>query len=377
MSDLEAVETVVIDNGSGACKAGFAGEEAPGTVVPSVIGRPFHRHVQVFGSDAKDAFVGDNACAKAGILSLKYPVEHGIVTNWDDMEKIWFEVWYGKLHVDPAEHPVLLTEPALNPKPQREKAMQIQFENFNVSSFCFASQGYLPLLASGGTTGLVLEIGDGLTQIVPVYESHVIDRSTRRLQFGGRDLTEWLERLVLIESGFAFSGSPEREIVRDIKEKLCYVAPDFDQEAQKKRADLEVPYTLPDGRAIGIGSERFYCPELLFSPSLFGLRVDPVHRAVVDSITHCDVDVRKDLFGNIVLSGGTTMFNGFPERFAREVRRIAGEATLKVIARPERKCAVWLGGSVFGSLPTFLQMAITHEEYNDAGSAIVHKKCPR
>ena len=258
----------------------------------------------------------------------------------------------------------MLTEPPLNPRQNRDYAAQILFETFNVPALYTSIQAVLSLYASGRTTGIVLDAGDGVSHAVPVYEGFAIPNSIRRIDVAGRDVTEHMQTL-LRKAGYVFHTSAEKEIVRKIKETTSYVALDPNKEEKEwtgsnARADQKsYVYQLPDGKKLKIGAERFRAPEILFNPEIIGLEYPGIHQIVVDAISRTDMDLRKSLYGSIVLSGGSTLTKGFGDRLLYEVQRLAvKDMRIKIFAPPERKYTTWTGGSILAGLSTFKKVRL-------------------
>jgi actin len=269
----------------------------------------------------------------------------------------------------------MLTEAPLNPHSNRERMAQIMFETFQVPALYIKMQAVLALMSTGQTTGLATDIGDGVAHTVPVYEGYAVDCGVSRLDLAGSDLTDHLMKL-LRERGSTLSTTAEREIVRDIKEKHAYVALDFSDEQAAARTAAKVDYELPDGHVLTLGPERFRCTEPLFDPLLLGKDVPGIHECVKRSVEACDIDLRRQLYGAIYLSGGTTRLRGFPERLSAEINQfVPSGVQVKVVAPVDRHLSAWVGGSVLASLDSFRDMWVTRADYAEHGAHVVHAKC--
>lgn len=363
-------QPVVIDNGSGTIKAGFAGSDNPSMQFNACVGRPKHTKVMAGGAEG-DIFVGEKADELRGILRLNYPSSHGVVNDWKDMQHIWQHT-FNELKIVQDQHPVLLTESPLNPRSNRGKAAEIFFETFNVPALYVQVEAILSLYASGRTTGVVLDSGDGVTNAVPVFEGFAMPHAIQRIDVGGRDVTEYLQ-LLLRKSGHNLHTSAEMEVVKDIKEKICYVA--FNVEKTEKDVEPEVRYKLPDGNMIDVGAEKFRAPEVLFNPSIIGLEYQGMHQVLMNSIAKCDMDIRKHMFSHIILAGGSTLFDGLGDRLLSEVRKLTPRDTkIKIWAPPHRTLSAWIGGSILAGLATFKKMMVTRKEYDEYGKSAVYRK---
>ena len=303
---------------------------------------------------------------RSSTLSYK---KNSTVTSWDDMEKIWHHTYYNELRIPPEDFAVMLTEPPLNPKQNRERMTKIHFETFNFAELYVQIDAVLPLFLSGVVTGCVFDSGYDVSHIVPIYEGSALPRTIKRLDFGGHHLTKWMAK-DLQRKGYTL----ELELIREIKETMTYLAMDYDKEL-KYASSLTRDYELPDATVITLDVARFKCPEALFQPSIIDEKGDGVSKATLNAIMSCDCDIREDLFANIVLAGGTMMFPGIEKRLMKEMTALAPSSVkVKVIAPPERKHSAWLGGSILSTIGNFQSMWITKAEYEDTGPSIVHRK---
>ncbi|CAG9484136.1 actin-related protein [Plasmodium vivax] len=366
-------QPIIIDNGSGYIKSGFAGDDVPNLVFPSYVGRPKYKRVMA-GAVEGNIFVGNKAEEYRGLLKVTYPINHGIIENWNDMENIWIHV-YNSMKINSEEHPVLLTEAPLNPQKNKEKIAEVFFESFNVPALFISIQAILSLYSCGKTNGTVLDCGDGVCHCVSIYEGYSITNTITRTDVAGRDITTYLGYL-LRKNGHLFNTSAEMEVVKNMKENCCYVSFNMNKEKNSsEKALTTLPYILPDGSQILIGSERYRAPEVLFNPSILGLEYLGLSELIVTSITRADMDLRRTLYSHIVLSGGTTMFHGFGDRLLNEIRKFAPkDITIRISAPPERKFSTFIGGSILASLATFKKIWISKQEFDEYGSVILHRK---
>jgi len=385
---------IVVDNGSGMIKAGCSGEDAPKVTFSSVVGYNKQRSL-IPGYDEKHYYVGEEAQQMRGILQLKYPIEHGVVQDWDNMEKIWHHTFDNELRmiVGVEENPfdedvcgVILTEPPMNPDENRERMTQIMFETFEARRFCPVSGAVLALYASGRTTGVVVDSGAGVTSIVPVYNSNPVSNASVRMDLAGDDLTQYMDK-ILQECRVDYSH-PYRNAISKIKEDLCYVSENFSGEVDNFEGK-EKQFEMPDGEIITIHNQIIRGPELLFNSTLDGRTTPNLQQCCAQSITRCDSSMQKELLSNIVMAGGNTMFPGMQERLQAEMSKSFDEVKqrVNVIAPPERMISQWIGGSIVAQLSTF---SFINKEpaprdvgpgrdaagYDEVGPAIVHTHAP-
>lgn len=383
--------TVVVDNGTGFTKCGFAGANFPLSVFPSMVGRPLLRSGEKLADfQLKDVVVGDDCAEYRNMLDVNYPMRSGTIRDWADMEVLWEHTFKDKLGVAPSDCKVLLTEAPMNSRANRERIVDVMFQKFGFSHVYIGVQAVLALYAQGLMSGLVCDSGDGCTHTVPVNQGFILASGVKRMDLAGTDVTEYLIKL-LQRRGYAFNRTADFDTVRRIKERFCYVACDFPLEKKLayETCVLEQSYQLPDGRVMKIGAERFEAPEVLFQPHLVDKDMDGLAEVVYKTIQDCAIDVRMELYKHIVLSGGTTMFPGFPTRLENEIKDrylqaiLKGDKTrlakfkLRIEDPPRRKHMVFLGGAVLAQLmEDNEEMWISKAEYLEKGPKAIWDKCP-
>jgi actin-related protein len=361
--------TVMMDNGTAFSRIGFAGEDKPSIIIPTFPTSPI-RAIPSKISPVKEI----NITRQKPLIRKRFtqgtsPLERGVIKDWSAMERFWQQVFNDWLRIDPSTHPLILSETPLNPKPKKDKMAEIMFEKFNVPSLFIPMQATLSLYASNRTTGCVVDIGEGVTKIVPISEGYALTHAIQIMDIAGQDITKYLLGL-LRQAGYMLTSSAEKEYAIDIKEKLCYIASDLknEKELMKKISSMEKIYKIPDGTEIKLKSELFMAPECLFNPILIGKEILPLHESIIEAISLCDMTLRNEFYSNIILSGGSTKFPGIEERLKKEItKNVPTSIEVNIIAPQQRELSTWIGGSIIGALSTFHEIAITRQQYKQTG----------
>lgn len=392
MTTAADIPAVVLDNGTGFVKCGFAGDHFPTAVFQTAVGRPILRSNQKHTTtkELKDIMRGDETNEIGHLLEMKYPVQNGIIQDMDEMQLLWDYAFHEKLKVDPKERALMLSEIPMFSTRHRAKLYEVMFETYGFESITSSPQGVLTLFSNGITTGVSVECGEGIIHCTPIYEGYSIPKGNRRVDIGGRNITEFLVRLMQ-RRGYSFNKSSDFETVRCIKEMFCYAA--CDAELEKKLAlettVLEKTFTLPDGSTCKIGQERFEATEALFQPHLIGAESEGLSSQLWNCIQACDIDIRSKLYEAVVLSGGSTMFPGLSSRVEKDMTNLFVEKALKgdrskltknrfnlkIADPPRRKHMVFLGAAVYALVRDPGQSNwLSKAEYKERGADSVKER---
>ncbi|XP_016069171.1 PREDICTED: actin-like protein 7B [Miniopterus natalensis] len=371
--NVRRIKALIIDLGSQYCKCGYAGEPRPTYFISSTVGK-FSSEVADVGDARKETYVGHELLDMQSPLKLVNPLKYGVVVDWDCVQSIWEYIFHTAMRILPQEYAVLVSDSPLSPSSNREKYAELMFETFGIPAMHVTSQSLLSIYSYGKTTGLVVESGHGVSHVVPISEGNLLPGLTGRADYAGSDLTNYLLQL-LNEAGQKFTDD-HLHIVEHIKKTCCYSALLPEKEACLGLEELRVDYELPDGKLITIGHERFQCAEMLFKPTLVGSNHPGLPALTASCLGHCqEAGFKEEMAANVLLCGGCTMLDGFPERFQRELSLLCPGDNPTVCAAPERKTSVWTGGSILASLQAFQQLWVSKEEFEERGSAAIYIKC--
>uniref|UniRef100_A0A914MF56 Actin-related protein 3 n=1 Tax=Meloidogyne incognita TaxID=6306 RepID=A0A914MF56_MELIC len=401
---------VVIDCGTGYTKLGYAGNSEPQFIIPSTIAIRDAVTAKSSGGgmgkiDDLDFFIGDEALSPAAAnYFVKHPIRHGMVDDWDLMERFWEQCIFKYLRAEPEDHYFLMTEPPLNTPENREYTAEVMFESFNVPGLLIAVQAVLALSASWqekpidgrSLTGLVIDSGDGVTHCIPIAEGFVIGSCIKHVPIAGRDITYFIQQLQR-EREAGIPSEQSYEVAKAIKERYCYVCPNIQKEFVKYDTEPDKYVQCYHGLnnvtkkpfTVDVGHERFLGPEIFFHPEFVSSDyVTSISESVDQVIQQCPIDVRRGLYENIVLSGGSTMFKDFGRRLQRDLKKATDQRLMlseqlsggkvkpknidvQVISHKRQRYAVWFGGSMYAALPEFYNAAHTKAEYMERGASCV------
>lgn len=355
--------TVVVDVGSRWLRGGLAGEDAPRCELPCVVTASSDK-------SGTSQYIGEDALSNRSRTKLRYPVHRGGVEDWSVVEALLGEV-YSSLHVQSdSRHTLLLTRPVHSSQADAERLVQTAIENLGASGVYLARQPILTLYANGRTQGVVVASGEGVTQVVPVYEGFAIPHAIQRQDLAGTDVTTALQDALLNRR--PGSVHVDLETAREMKEKLCYL--NYDPDVDVDDRQLKRGYKLPNGDVITVGPERFQSPEVLFQPSLIDSESLGLPALVIKSVSACPIDIRRHLYDKVMMAGGTTLMPGICRRLLKELSNLAPTAHVKIVAPARRQHSAWCGGSILASLSTFPQLCVSKADYEEHGNGILREK---
>ncbi|NXY71020.1 ACL7A protein, partial [Glareola pratincola] len=366
---MKETKAVVVDIGTGYFKCGFAGDPCPSHVVSSTVGKPMGEA----GRKQKETFIGRDLQNSSVPLTLLSPVRHGVVADWNCARDALECIFQREMKIQMEDHAVLLSVPPLCSMADKERYAEMMFEGFHVPAIHIAYQSCLSMYSYGKTSALVVESGHGASHVVPIYEGYVIRSITGKVDYAGLDITRYLMKL-LNESGNAFTED-QLNIVQDLKEKCCYTSLNPRKDLSLPVQNQQMDYELPDRHLVTVGKERFLCAEALFKPALVGSQQPGLLQLTLNCLQKCDGDINKKMLRNILLCGGTTMMEGFADRFQVELARMCPSDNLVIAASPQRKSSVWIGGSILASLHSFQELWVYSREYEEHGPSCIFKKC--
>ena len=365
----EVASAIIMDTGSGYCKAGLTADELPKAIFPTLVGKS---KIDLGKSD-KEYIVGKEALEKKGVLNLTKPIERGFVKDWDALEYLWQHCFQNELKVETSEHPLLFGVYPDETKTYKERMALLFFETFNVPGLYCSIHGLLALYGSGRTTGLVLDSGEDVTNVIPIQDGYFLDYAHSMVEIGGSDVNEYLQNILKAKKIIL-----DMQEARRMKEQKLYLALEFSKEYEAFKSDITKPakFELPDRTPLDLREEMIQASEILFRPGLIGKFEPGAHELISECLQKVDVELKRELYGSIILCGGNTLMNNYINRLNRELVTLSpNNMKVKVTGNPERQNLAWSGGSVITSLNTFQSMWINHTDYEENGPSIVHRKC--
>ncbi|KAL7271459.1 Actin-related protein 4 [Rhizina undulata] len=425
----DEISAIVLDPGTSWTRAGFAGEDTPKSVIPTDYG------VIEDANGARKLYIGDNDLhvIRPGV-EIRNPMSDGIVVDWDVAPQIWRRAITSRLTQNLSEHPLLMTEPVWNTPKNREKTIEIAFEEFDVPAFYLAKSAVCAGFASGKATGLIIDVGASNISVTPIYDGLVLKKGWTRSPLGGEFLSNQIRTYLhlqniplsahyqILSKNPVDAGKPadavlktfepgkeptesfkrfqEERVLTEFKECTAQVwtghGPIPSNNPQNLDAANGLNFTqiagrsfeFPDGYNIVFGSERFRVTEGIFTPSqmltspLFP-HPDPattlgLGHLIHNSMKDVDIEQKQAILNNVVVTGTGSLLYGFTDRVNSTLAELFPGPRVRLTApgnSTERRYAGWLGGSILASLGSFHQLWVSRKEYDEHGPNIVEKRC--